>query len=254
MIDGVGLLGPGQEEMSRFAWKAFAQWEMRLDGTKEEKAKKAEMLKYLIAFRDTFSRPVKRIKFLGLFDTVNSVPQFESAWLQRSKFPYTARSSALTIRHAVAIDERRAKFRQDLLGEVKQGSSHGATVRRGRPLERSLEDHLGLPERDATPHREGSEISERYKRPNHTNHRSLSVQRSRVNSMSPARSSVAATDRSGLTAGSQISIPLRRGTGGGGDDEDDDEDTPQDIQEVWFPGAHAVCLVGMFSQGGRVPN
>lgn len=35
--------------------------------------------------------------------------------MNRSKFPYTARTSAKVIRHAVSIDERRAKFRQDLV-------------------------------------------------------------------------------------------------------------------------------------------
>jgi hypothetical protein len=35
--------------------------------------------------------------------------------MQRSKYPYTAHSSAKVIRHAVAINERRAKFRQDLI-------------------------------------------------------------------------------------------------------------------------------------------
>jgi hypothetical protein len=35
--------------------------------------------------------------------------------MQRSKFPYTAHSSAKVIRHAVSINERRAKFRQDLI-------------------------------------------------------------------------------------------------------------------------------------------
>lgn len=49
---------------------------------------------------------MRRIRFLGLFDTVNSVPRFENAWMQRSKFPYTAKSSAIIIRHAVGIDER----------------------------------------------------------------------------------------------------------------------------------------------------
>jgi len=39
--------------------------------------------------------------------------------MQRSKFPYTARPSAKVIRHAVSIDERRAKFRQDLLSGSK---------------------------------------------------------------------------------------------------------------------------------------
>ena len=52
------------------------------------------MYRFMKGFRETFSRPVKRIRFLGLFDTVNSVPRFETAWMQRSKFPYTARSSA----------------------------------------------------------------------------------------------------------------------------------------------------------------
>ena len=71
----------------------------------------------------TFGVKVRRIRFLGLFDTVNSVPKFEAAWMQRSKYPYTARSSAKVIRHAVAINERRAKFRQDLItsGQLEKG-------------------------------------------------------------------------------------------------------------------------------------
>ena len=41
--------------------------------------------------------------------------------MQRShRFPYTARSSARTICHAVSIDERRAKFRQDLISPRKE--------------------------------------------------------------------------------------------------------------------------------------
>jgi len=36
------------------------------------------------------------------------------------RFPYTARSSARKICHAVSIDERRAKFRQDLITEKKE--------------------------------------------------------------------------------------------------------------------------------------
>ncbi|KAJ2901989.1 uncharacterized protein MKZ38_001130 [Zalerion maritima] len=121
MLDYVGLLGHGNEEMVMFAWKAFAQWQTRRhaahtpNGQKESK----KLYEFMKGFRETFSQPVKRIKFLGLFDTVNSVPHFEGAWMKRSRasrrFPYTARSSARVIRHAVAIDERRAKFRQHLL-------------------------------------------------------------------------------------------------------------------------------------------
>ena len=69
MLDHVGLLSYGNEEMARFAWKAFAGWQQRDESTEQEKKKKAEMLHYLQEFRDTFSRPVRRIRFLGLFDT-----------------------------------------------------------------------------------------------------------------------------------------------------------------------------------------
>lgn len=132
MLDFIGLLSHGNEEMVKFAWKAFAQWQCRAQSTGSDEevaaanAEKRKMYEFMKGFRETFSRPVGRIKFLGLFDTVNSVPRFETAWMQRSKFPYTARSTAQVIRHAVSIDERRAKFRQDLMyqGNPKSKSHH----------------------------------------------------------------------------------------------------------------------------------
>ncbi|KAI8952600.1 hypothetical protein F4801DRAFT_588888 [Xylaria longipes] len=125
MIDYVGLLSHGNEEMVHFAWKAFSQWQSRNhDSSPDGREKRHEMYQFVKGFRETFSRPVKRIRFLGLFDTVNSVPRFETAWMQRSKFPYTARSSAKVIRHCVSIDERRAKFRQDLMYQKKPEGRH----------------------------------------------------------------------------------------------------------------------------------
>ncbi|KAI1749545.1 hypothetical protein F4782DRAFT_533346 [Xylaria castorea] len=125
MLDYVGLLSHGNEEMVHFAWKAFSQWQSRNhDDAPEVREKRHEMYRFMKGFRETFSRPVKRIRFLGLFDTVNSVPRFETAWMQRSKFPYTARSSAKVIRHCVSIDERRAKFRQDLMYQTKPEGRH----------------------------------------------------------------------------------------------------------------------------------
>lgn len=46
--------------------------------------------------------------------------------MKRSRFPYTAKMSADVIRHAVSIDERRAKFRQDLVSQAppKHGKHH----------------------------------------------------------------------------------------------------------------------------------
>lgn len=122
MLDYVGLLSNGNEEMVSFAWKSFSQWQCRQSNNDPvDRQKKREMYEFLKAFRETFSRPVVRIRFLGLFDTVNSVPRFEAAWMERNKFPYTARSSAKVIRHAVSIDERRAKFRQDLIYQQNDG-------------------------------------------------------------------------------------------------------------------------------------
>ncbi|KAJ5188719.1 hypothetical protein N7491_005039 [Penicillium cf. griseofulvum] len=119
MLDYIGLLEAGNEELVRFAWKTFAKWQQRSDDSDEEREEKKKLFTYMKAFRETFSRPISRIRFMGLFDTVNSVPRFESAWMQRTKFPYTARSSAKIIRHAVGIDERRAKFRQDLISGAR---------------------------------------------------------------------------------------------------------------------------------------
>ena len=131
MLDYIGLLCHGNEEMIRFAWKAFSQWQSRppmtdSDGDENEKVEEEtqRMYEFLKGFRETFSRPVGRIRFLGLFDTVNSVPRFETSWMQRSQFPYTARSSAMVIRHAVSIDERRAKFRQDLMYQRRPKGGH----------------------------------------------------------------------------------------------------------------------------------
>lgn len=139
MLDHVGLLSAGNEELQRFAWKCFSKWQSRRGGSsKEDKEKELEMYTFMKNFRETFSRPVRRIRFLGLFDTVNSVPRFESAWMQRSKFPYTARSSAKVIRHAVSIDERRAKFRQDLIsGSKAKKSEHDDSI---RPIHRYQSD------------------------------------------------------------------------------------------------------------------
>lgn len=120
MLDHVGLLSAGNEELQRFAWKCFSKWQTRRSGdTEKEKDEEYKIYTFMKNFRETFSRPVRRIRFLGLFDTVNSVPRFENAWMQRTKFPYTCQSSAKVIRHAVSINERRARFRQDLVSEKK---------------------------------------------------------------------------------------------------------------------------------------
>lgn len=95
MINKVGLLTPGNEELLPFAWNVF----------KRERDHKVSE-----GFRDTFSQVIS-VDFLGLWDTVSSV-----GWVWNPEsLPFTAKNPIVkTVRHAVALDERRAYFRQNL--------------------------------------------------------------------------------------------------------------------------------------------
>ncbi|KAJ8112089.1 hypothetical protein OPT61_g5464 [Boeremia exigua] len=226
MLDHVGLLSAGNEEMCHFAWKTFQKWQCRLEGNDEEKKEKKKLLEYMCAFRDTFSRPVRAIRFLGLFDTVNSVPHFENAWMQRSKFPYTARSSARFIRHAVSIDERRAKFRQDLISQVKP--DHAMLYRRHRRKHHQEK----FPNGDATDDDH-----------DHDNEKDAEHPRGRRDTLAPPEHFTDPHETSGVRALSpnyscsnvsvQSTDPVHT------QDPWDEDEGEQDIQEVWFPGCHA---------------
>lgn len=88
-----------------------------------------ELPRYLRNFNDTFSRhdPPQglfyktgdvgiRIYFLGLFDTVNSVGLFDVPW-RKNVSPPMVHGTAQYVRHAMAIDERRVKFKPALLSQ-----------------------------------------------------------------------------------------------------------------------------------------
>lgn len=98
MLDYAGLLGPDNEEMVPLIWNAFTQFKMA--GKQGDKGRAA--FDYMARCRSTLCRPMGQIKFLGLFDAVNSVSGLELL--------NQGRSTARTIRHAVSIDERRVKF------------------------------------------------------------------------------------------------------------------------------------------------
>ncbi|KAI1289054.1 hypothetical protein F5Y03DRAFT_378507 [Xylaria venustula] len=219
MLDYVGLLSHGNEEMVIFAWKAFSQWQARNhDESPEGREKRHEMYRFMKGFRETFSRPVKRIRFLGLFDTVNSVPRFETAWMQRSKFPYTARSSAKVIRHCVSIDERRAKFRQDLMyqKQPERRHHHHHNVLHGiHEKYRARRTSVAAPSESAARGRRATLAP---------------PTESAFRSRSASRATRSTTDGQGHAndARSEISRCLD-------DDSDDDE---QDIDEIWFAGGH----------------
>ncbi|MFO0937646.1 MAG: DUF2235 domain-containing protein [Gemmataceae bacterium] len=95
MIHKVGLLYPGHQEMIPFAWQVYTPF------ANFEQAGR---------FKKFYSRHVP-IHFLGLWDTVSSVGV---PW-RHDVFPSTFKNpSVKTVRHAMAIDERRVMFQPNL--------------------------------------------------------------------------------------------------------------------------------------------
>lgn len=246
MLDYIGLLQPGNEELIRFAWKTFAKWQQRRDATEHDHEERHKLFTFMKAFRETFSRPVSRIRFLGLFDTVNSVPMFENAWMERSKFPYTAQTTARVIRHAVSIDERRAKFRQDLISEVKpwvHAPSHAHRLR--HLLAREDHEKSEVPEIVVDGSQHGDDSKRRGRRGSWQG-----SQHEEMRYRAPSRSPVGRTSNeipthNGLLTDKTDKASLRSATSRHslqvpspnipGHEEGHDE---QDIAEVWFPGQH----------------
>lgn len=112
MIDKLGLLSRGNEEMVHFAWETFSNFQ-NSRGNDPQTAKDQELRRFMEKFRATFCRPGVGIHFLGLFDCVNSVGQFEIPFF-RTSYRYISSPPARYIRHAVAIHERRLKFKPAL--------------------------------------------------------------------------------------------------------------------------------------------
>ncbi|KJZ74553.1 hypothetical protein HIM_06149 [Hirsutella minnesotensis 3608] len=255
MLDHIGLLSHGNEEMVKFAWKAFAQWQSRrqsstAEGDKDPAAahQAHKMYEYMKGFRETFSRPVGRIRFLGLFDTVNSVPRFETAWMQRSKFPYTARSSAKVIRHAVSIDERRAKFRQDLMYQRAPTAVHHHRHRVDQflePFRRSMDisgPAAHQPKSESTAGKEGPRSDHLappdHLQPPHQLHFAPYRPRSRSRQLSVTEDVDALSCASG---GGPLSDAAP----------EYEDDSAPDIDEVWFAGGHGDIGGGWDALDGR---
>ena len=177
--------------------------------------------------------------------------------MKRSKFPYTARSSAKIIRHAVSIDERRAKFRSDLISESKSSTPRKDAQRRREGRENGIGDNWMT---DGT--KPGSASADRFRRrsvfrPNGENHKNLQTRQNHPNghrldprrgteaharSRSPPVSHSLALEPDGSsirTVTSMNSSQLIHDAQVNDDDDDVDEAAPQDLEELWFPGCHA---------------
>ncbi|KAJ7140871.1 hypothetical protein C8R44DRAFT_603922, partial [Mycena epipterygia] len=93
MLETVGLIDPGNEELIPFAYEIYLE------------RHKGEAHEIAANFKKTFSRDVK-IHFVGVWDTVSSVGVL---WGQ--PLPLTLSAQHLcTFRHALALDECRVKF------------------------------------------------------------------------------------------------------------------------------------------------
>lgn len=121
MIYQIGLLSRGNEEMVRFAWNTFSDYQ-RTKGnnpqTKEDKAREEFMKKFRKTFcyvdkHESDKRTYTMVHFLGLFDCVNSVGTFEIPFHSQS-YEVIASPPAKYIRHAISIHERRLKFKPAL--------------------------------------------------------------------------------------------------------------------------------------------
>jgi uncharacterized protein (DUF2235 family) len=112
MLFNIGLLSRGNEEMVRFAWDTFSDYQ-RSSGNSPKSQKDLDHEIYMKKFKATFCRQDVGVYFLGLFDCVNSVGTFEIP-LYQSSYEYIATPPAKYIRHAISIHERRLKFKPAL--------------------------------------------------------------------------------------------------------------------------------------------
>jgi uncharacterized protein (DUF2235 family) len=111
ILHALGLLHRDTEHLLPYLWRCY-----RSIRTLSNEPSEAECdafnrhLKEIEVFRRSFSRPV-RVKFLGPWDTVGSVGLYNC----NQAFAYTFQNDSVDIvRHAVALDERRAAFRSNV--------------------------------------------------------------------------------------------------------------------------------------------
>ncbi|KAI1843276.1 hypothetical protein JX265_012151 [Neoarthrinium moseri] len=161
MIHTVGLLCKGNEEMVPFAYRLYQRYlageikdyqaahpraaggasessgtsdgDQILDGSAEDEHGEDYSMAQdeITAFSNTFCRKEKRpnssghveetdikVYFLGIWDCVNSVAVLE----QNGPLPVPVKGTAQYVRHAVAVDERRVKFKAALLAQDLNGN------------------------------------------------------------------------------------------------------------------------------------
>ena len=147
--------------------------------------------------------------------------------MHRSKFPYTARSSAKVIRHAVSIDERRAKFRSDLITNTKKQTEDVLLLRGRTNASKPGKEVNGLQMNGNTkPTQEGPDRFRRRRPSRDLMSRSRTPSRDIRDHRADGQSI-----RSCASSYLPPNIPSE-------EEDEADEATPQDVEELWFPGGH----------------
>jgi len=187
MIHKVGLLPADNFQQVKFAYKMYS----RVDQVGWEQS---------TAFKEAFCRDVT-IDFLGVWDTVDSVG------LIPKRLPFTASNTIVrTFRHAIALDERRGKFRPNL---------------------------WNLPHSPKEPPREGRPSLPGYSLHSSGKERARQLSKSPKQRHSPLRPSLewdSVEDNQLSDYEEQYSVHSEINA------------TPTDVKEVWFAGCH--CDVG----------
>lgn len=239
MLDHIGLLEAGNEGKVRYVWTVFSRWAKYSNSMGADQTQKDDLYRYMKALRETFCRPVSQIRFLGLFDTVNSIPRFETS-RNRFMFPFTAKTSARVIRHAVGIDERRAKFREDLLSDpnpMARSARLGQKDQRGgarpgvngRPKQGAAAGEAAY-RPDPRLHRKPMNASSDGRMRTEETRNMAPLQYPDADSTIPASTSTAvAGPPSAAPEAPHETDKLSPEESG---------DVTQDIEEVWFPGCH----------------
>ncbi len=106
LLHMVGLIRPGNEQLVPYAIRL-----MKKAGASDNGKALARAIVVAQQFKLTFSSVACRPHFVGVWDTVNSV-----GWIENPlRLPFTTHNPSIEVgRHAIAIDERRAFFRENL--------------------------------------------------------------------------------------------------------------------------------------------
>ncbi|KAJ1715166.1 hypothetical protein NYO67_2718 [Aspergillus flavus] len=123
MLDYAGLISADNEETIPFVWEAFIRYKFADAGKERDDAEASLRLS-----RETMCRSPGLVHFLGLFDTVNSVAEFNRDVSKDNDI----QPSPKIMRHAVSIDEKRIKFQPVLfdpppIGGMKARTHHVST-------------------------------------------------------------------------------------------------------------------------------